>query len=185
MFWQYLQIGVIRLALKLKVRDKSKRQEARTAKDLGGKTTIASGALVQKGDVFNEHFLVECKTTEKPYYSLTRKVWDKIVKEARNSNLRTAVMRIDISDSDNPMSFAILNEPTFTMMCYGTAVYVLDIVDCNAKSFRVSADRQHFVNSDVVVGSFFSWSDDEKGLVQIDWSDFMTLYRKRYGLDDE
>ena len=37
-------------------------------------------------------------------------------------------MRIDISDSDNPMSFAILNEPTFTMMCYGTAVYVLDIV---------------------------------------------------------
>ena len=47
MFWQYLQIGVIRLALKPKVRDKSKRQEARTAKDLGGKTTIASGALVQ------------------------------------------------------------------------------------------------------------------------------------------
>ena len=48
MFWQYLQIGVNKLALKLKVKDKSKKkQEARTAKDLGGKTTIASGALVQ------------------------------------------------------------------------------------------------------------------------------------------
>ena len=179
-FGSIYRLGVNKLAKRGTTKFKSNIQEKRTAKDIKGKTTIASGSLCQRGDVFNEHFLVECKTTEKPYYSLTKKVWDKIVKEARNSNLRTPVMRIDISDSDNPMSFAILNEPTFTMMCYGNAVYVLDIVDCNAKSFRVSADRQHFVNSDVVVGSFFSWSDDEKGLVQIDWSDFMTLYRKRY-----
>lgn len=166
--------------MRLTKRKKSQKQEAQTARDLGGKTTIASGALVQKGDVFNDHFLVECKTTEKDFYSLKQTTWEKIRKEALNSSMRTPVMRIDISDSTSPLSWAVLREVDFTHLCYGMAVYVLDIESCNAKSFRITGRRPHYTNSDVIVGVYFDLLEDKSGLVQIKWDDFMTLYDKNY-----
>ena len=61
------------------VKRRSQLQEKSVAKDFNAKVTVASGALWgMKADVRNEKFLIECKTTEKDYYSLTAKVWEKI-----------------------------------------------------------------------------------------------------------
>ena len=160
--------------MKLTKRDKSKKQEAQTARDLNGKTTIASGALVQKGDVFNDHFLVECKTTEKPFYSLTETVWKKIKKEALNSNMRLPVMRIDIDDTGDKKSYAVLREADFTAFCYGKAVYCLESVSMsNVKSFRIEQKKVHYVNSKMITGKAHVM--DNNIVVVIEWSDFLFL----------
>ena len=75
----------------------SKNQESRVAKEISGKVTPASGALWgAKADVRNDIFLVECKTTEKDFYSLTFNIWDKIYHEAIRDSLRIPVMCIDL-----------------------------------------------------------------------------------------
>ena len=77
----------------------SKRQESKVAKELSGKVTPASGALWgAKADVRNDTFLVECKTTEKDFYSLTFNTWDKIYHEAIKDSLRIPVMCIDLQN---------------------------------------------------------------------------------------
>ena len=164
--------------MRLKKKDKSKKQEARTAKDLNGKTTIASGALVQKGDVFNNKFLVECKTTEKSYYSLKKTIWDKIQREALNSNMRIPVMRIDLNDmfETNRKSYAVLRESDFTAFCYGKYLYCLHAFEVNNASFRIEEKGLHLVNGKVITGS--SYALDGKLLVVIDWSDFLILARE-------
>lgn len=76
---------------------KSKEQENRVAKEISGIVTPASGALWgAKADVRNDIFLVECKTTEKDFYSLTFNTWDKVYHEAIKDGLRIPVMCIDI-----------------------------------------------------------------------------------------
>lgn len=76
---------------------RSKKQESKVAKELSGKVTPASGALWgAKADVRSDIFLVECKTTEKDYYSLTFNTWDKIYHEAIKDGLRIPVMCIDL-----------------------------------------------------------------------------------------
>lgn len=91
------------------IKRKSQKQEARTAKEFKGKTTPASGALSgAKGDVrtgtrngssFNEDdFLIENKFTDKDYYKLELKIWEKIEQEALRDNFRTPLMQIDIQD---------------------------------------------------------------------------------------
>lgn len=81
----------------MKVKKKSQLQEKSVAKDLNARTVVASGALWgSKGDVRHDNLLVECKTTDKPYYSLTLNVWEKIEKEAIKDGLRLPVMCIDI-----------------------------------------------------------------------------------------
>lgn len=82
----------------MKVKKKSQIQEKSVAKDLDARTVVASGALWgSKGDVRHDDFLVECKTTEKPYYSLTMKVWEKIEKEATRDGLRVPLMCVDVN----------------------------------------------------------------------------------------
>lgn len=69
------------------------------AKQLNAKTTVASGAKWgMKADVRSDKYLVECKTTEKDYYSLTAKVWEKIELEAIRDHLRIPLMMIDLED---------------------------------------------------------------------------------------
>ena len=61
------------------VKRRSQKQEKSVAKDFNANVTVASGAFWgMKADVRNDKFLIECKTTEKDYYSLTAKVWEKI-----------------------------------------------------------------------------------------------------------
>ena len=79
----------------------SKNQESKVAKELSGRVTPASGALWgAKADVRNGTFLVECKTTEKDFYSLTFNTWDKIYREAIKDGLRIPVMCIDLLNGD-------------------------------------------------------------------------------------
>ena len=96
----------------MKVKKKSQIQEKSVAKDLEAKTVVASGALWgSKGDVRHDDFLVECKTTEKPFYSLTMKVWEKIEKEAVRDGLRIPLMCVDVNDGKD--RYAVFLEKHF------------------------------------------------------------------------
>lgn len=64
-------------------RGKSKKQEKRLAKEIGGRTTIASGALWwDKGDLSNDRFLIEAKRTDSNKFRLEKRIWEKIRSEA-------------------------------------------------------------------------------------------------------
>lgn len=81
---------------------KSKKQEHRVAKEMGGKVTLASGALwFQKGDVKLDKFLIECKTTVNSYYKLHIDVWEKISQEALKSGMRIPLMQIELNSGKN------------------------------------------------------------------------------------
>lgn len=88
------------------VRRRSQKQEKSVAKKFGGRVTAASGALwSMKGDVRTNKFLIECKTTEKSYYTLTAKVWEKIALEALKDHMRTPLMSIDLEDTERYIVF--------------------------------------------------------------------------------
>lgn len=163
---------------KLTVRDKSKKQEKATAKDLGGKTTIASGALVQKGDVFNDTYLVECKTSEKDVYTLKKSTWDKIRREAVKSNLRTPIMRIDLKDYDTQrlLSFALLTLGTLESLSFDCPVVMVDKEGSDIcvrveemPAFSVLSSAQ---SPSVVLGKLLMFGGIE--LVQIPWGIFVS-----------
>lgn len=68
-------------------RKKSQKREKKLAKDISGKSHIMSGgAWFQKGDVSNEHFLVEDKFTEADAYTLSLQTLKKLEKEALQVN---------------------------------------------------------------------------------------------------
>lgn len=120
----------------MRVKKKSQLQEKSVAKDLDAKTVIASGALWgSKGDVRHDDFLVECKTTEKPYYSLTMKVWEKIEKEAIKDGLRIPLMCIDINDGKD--RFAVFLEKDFKHYKSYYDLYDGSTHWCDKKSFQV------------------------------------------------
>lgn len=120
----------------MKVKKKSQLQEKSVAKDLNAKTVIASGALWgSKGDVRHDEFLVECKTTEKSFYSVTMTVWDKIEKEAIKDGLRIPLMCVDINNGED--RFAVFREKDFK---HYKTYYDLETGDTSwthNKSFRV------------------------------------------------
>ena len=85
---------------------KSNKQEKEVAKLFGGKQVIASGSLwFADSDVRSDKYLIECKTTEKDYYTLTAKVWEKIQEEAIQDHMRTPLMVIDLKDTDRYVVF--------------------------------------------------------------------------------
>lgn len=86
----------------------SQLQEKRVAKEVKGKVTISSGAIwCQKGDVRNDNFLIECKTTKKDNYIFKLSTWDKIKKEAIKDGLKSPAMCIEFNNDSNKR-FAIL-----------------------------------------------------------------------------
>lgn len=95
------------------VKKRSQIQEKSVAKDMGAKTVVASGAMwSSKGDVRNDKFLIECKTTEKDFYSITTKVWEKISLEADKDGMRIPLLFVDLRDTDryvvfNPNDFSV------------------------------------------------------------------------------
>lgn len=117
------------------VKKRSQKQEKSVAKDFSAKTVVASGALWgAKGDVRNDRFLIECKTTKKDYYSLTATVWEKIEDEAIRDRGRIPLMIIDLEDKDRLVVFR---------HSYFNIRAVPQPYDCtsngdNKKSFRVS-----------------------------------------------
>ena len=103
---------------------KSNLQEKSVAKQFGGKQVIASGALwFAHSDVRNDNFLIECKTTEKDYYSLTSKVWEKIVGEAIRDHMRIPLMAIDLEDRDRVIVFRPQDfDPEIDTRCFQTEI---------------------------------------------------------------
>lgn len=88
------------------VKRRSQLQEKSVAKSFNGRVTAASGALWgMKGDVRNEKFLIECKTTEKDFYIVSTKVWEKIESEALKDHMRTPLLIVDLKDSDRYVIF--------------------------------------------------------------------------------
>lgn len=120
----------------MKVKKKSQLQEKSVAKDLEARTVVASGALWSaKADVRSDEFLVECKTTSKPYYSLTMTVWEKIEKEAVKDGLRIPLMCVDVNDGKD--RYAVFLEKHFK---HYKTYYDLEVGDncwCENKSFKV------------------------------------------------
>ena len=61
----------------------SKKHEKFVAEKLDGKLQMASGAIwFAKADVYTDKYLIECKATEKDYYTLKTAILDKIESEA-------------------------------------------------------------------------------------------------------
>ena len=88
------------------VKRRSQKQEKSVAKEFNAKPTIASGAKwSMKGDVRNDHLLIECKTTEKDYYPVSSKVWEKIQEEATRDHMRIPLLVVDLKDSDRVVVF--------------------------------------------------------------------------------
>ena len=115
------------------IKKRSQLQEKSVAKDFNAKVTVASGALWgMKADVRNDKFLIECKTTEKDYYSLTSKVWEKIEQEAIKDHLRIPLMVIDLEDRDRVVVF----RPQDFDLSIDTRCFQSEI----PKSIRVRAD---------------------------------------------
>ena len=89
----------------------SNKQEKSVAKDVGGKTVIASGSIwSMKADCRNESVLIECKTTKNSYYNLTLETWSKIELEALKDNMRLPVMCIELENKDK---FAVVKDSDF------------------------------------------------------------------------
>lgn len=86
-------------------RKASLKQEKRVAKEIGGRTVLASGALwFSKADIRNSRFLCEAKTTEKSSYRLYLKTWEKIYHEANRDGLREPVMCIELNNGETRLA---------------------------------------------------------------------------------
>lgn len=165
------------------IRKKSKKQEQNVAKDIGGSVSIASGALdIQKADVRNDIFLIECKTTEKTFYSLKYSTWKKIENEALKDGLRTPVMCIYLRDGDN--SVAVLDYSDFLGLDLDKNNFVgkkePDLIE--GKSYRIKPDflYEGFNIYEVYNKEYYHRRDikfinQQCHLVLLDWDDFIKL----------
>ena len=148
----------------------SKRQESKVAKELSGKVTPASGALWgAKADVRNDTFLVECKTTEKDFYSLTFNTWDKIYREAIKDSLRIPVMCIDLQNGKQ--RYAVMCSKDLPDSLH-SSLYLLSDYDYLPKtSFRIKIEGHIFIT-------------DKKNKVYelsvIEWSKFLDKVVSEY-----
>ena len=117
------------------VRKKSQKQEARTAKEFGGRVTPASGALDgAKGDVKTPLFLIENKYTDCDFYTLHANTWEKIFKEATKDGLRLPLMQIDIQDCE-----LVLGDK-YDVIPPNTAFKVMVCRELRGKSIRIKKE---------------------------------------------
>lgn len=161
---------------------KSKIQEKRISKEIGGKVTIASGALdFQKADVRNDMYLVEAKTTEKPYYPLSLATWKKIEEQALRDGLRIPVMCIDLEDGNK--SLAILHNNDFQPLIDNfkdsfkfskvvPSLYAKKSVRVNASHMDITCAGDLSIPSIIYQNLLF---EDKTELVILDWNDFLLI----------
>lgn len=144
---------------------KSKDQESKVAKELAGRVTPASGALWgAKGDVRNDVFLVECKTTSKPFYTLTFATWSKIYKEAIRDGLRIPVMCIDLEKEGK----------RFAVMC--SKDIPRKLIPLNSTGFRIFASFRVQQEQETLIGKEYEYYE----LSVISWSTFLNEIVKKY-----
>ena len=112
------------------VKKKSKKQEEKIAKDIGGRTTPGSGALwFSKADVRNDKYLIEAKFTDSNKYQLKYETWDKIKREAINDGLRIPVMQIEIQGSQ----YALLRVDDLEALAQDKGCAVLYVYEYTAR----------------------------------------------------
>lgn len=76
-------------------RAKSKKQETIVAKLLKGHVTINSGATLGQNDVVADFCEVECKTTSKDSFSITKKDWSKLVTKCKTTKIPMMVVTLE------------------------------------------------------------------------------------------
>lgn len=94
----------------------SSRQEKSVAKAVGGRKTANSGATAfQKGDVYNDAWLIECKTKTSPSESISiKREWlDKNEEEAFSMQKQYNALAFNFGDLHNAKNYYIINEDTF------------------------------------------------------------------------
>lgn len=94
---------------------RSREQEKETAKRVGGKTTAASGALHEKGDVRVKRVArIECKTTTKDSYALKKEVMKKIMVEGMGAG-ELPFMEIEFIDAKGRPDVKVAVVPSWVM----------------------------------------------------------------------
>lgn len=156
----------------MQVKKKSQKQEKSVAKDLNARTVVASGALWgSKGDVRHDNLLVECKTTDKSFYSLTMQVWEKIEKEAIRDGLRIPVMCIDLNGGK--YRYAVFRDKDFRhYRLYSDSTAPTDCVWSDKKSFRVQYPERV-----LMVAYKKSKFGETPCFVVIHWDDFLYMLK--------
>lgn len=156
----------------MKLKKKSQLQEKSVAKDLNAKTVVASGALWgSKGDVRHDNLLVECKTTEKPFYSLSMQIWEKIEKEAIKDGLRVPVMCIDLNNGKD--RYAVFLRKDFHHYKRFYEIYKrLDTSWSDKKSFRVQSPC-----SCLMIRYEYKGTHKNPHFVVTPWSDFLYMLK--------
>ena len=120
---------------------RSQKQEKSVAKDFNAKTTIASGAKWgMKADVRNDKFLIECKTTQEDYYSVTSKVWEKVQEEATRDHMRIPLLIVDLQDKERFVVFRPNDFEGSVPEPYDSTYNGTDI-DNPPKSYRITLDN--------------------------------------------
>jgi len=97
-----------------KILKRSKKQEDDTANSLGGDRVIGSGCIqnpYMKEDAVSEHYLIQCKFTDKQSYSLKKKEFEATRKHAQKM-MKSPLWRVDIDGED----LAIIEWSTFLQM---------------------------------------------------------------------
>jgi hypothetical protein len=91
------------------MKKRSNAQEKRVAKILGGRRQPMSGAgMFSKADVLHSRFLVECKTTSKQSYSVTKGTLDKLRQQAYDAS-RAPVLVFSLDDDRGvPEDWAVI-----------------------------------------------------------------------------
>lgn len=133
------------------VRRRSQKQEKSVARDLNANLVVASGSMWHlKGDVRSDKLLVECKTTEKTYYSVTSKTWEKIEEEALRDKDRIPLLIVDLEDRDRLVVF----NPNYFEKDIPTP-YENTYNGDNKKSFRLSMNTLEECDGEYLYGRIF------------------------------
>lgn len=161
---------------------KSNKQEKRVAREINGRTQIASGSIdLFKGDVRSDIILAECKTTEKDRYVLSYKTWLKINREALKDGMRAPVMCIDLESGKH--RYAIVDYNTWIdYMSWLPVSHVIDhewkSTNKNSAQIKYQGDDNHsmkLVFQDVFVLEGNRRKDIE--LLITSWDTFLTYLK--------
>lgn len=98
----------------------STKQENAVANSINGKRVANSGAATwQKGDVQNERFLIECKTsiTPKKSFSIKQEWLEKIEEEAIGMRKEGFALAFEFNTADNKRYY-VISERMFQLLNY-------------------------------------------------------------------
>ena len=156
----------------MQVKKKSQLQERSVAKDLNARTVVASGALWgSKGDVRHDNLLVECKTTDKDFYSVTLSTWEKIEREAVKDGLRIPVMCVDIKGGKERYAVYIEKHFKHYKGCYDINSDI-DTSWTKSKSFRVNEPKRV-----LMVSVQYKTTGETPCFVVAPWDDFLYMLK--------